>query len=83
MGSNCEPDKEDFYWQAMLEDEEIFKNHKPQRSFDKSPKFTQEYLSHNLPEAPLLQPFYTTSEAVELSNKIVASGKSNAAGLKK
>ena len=82
MGSNCEPDKEDFYWQAMLEDEEIFKNHKPQRSFDKSPKFTQEYLSHNLPEAPLLQPFYTTSEAVELSNKIVASGKSNAAGLK-
>jgi hypothetical protein len=66
----------------MLEDEEIFKNHKPQRSFDKSPKFTQEYLSHNLPEAPLLQSFYTTSEAVELSNKIVASGKSNASGLK-
>jgi hypothetical protein len=25
MGSNCEPDKEDFYWQAMLEDEDNLK----------------------------------------------------------
>jgi hypothetical protein len=72
IGSNCKPDKEDFYWQAMLEDEEIFAHHKPQRSFDESPKFTRDYLSQNPPEAPLLQPFYTTKEAVELSNEVVA-----------
>ena len=66
----------------MLEDEEMFAHHKPHRSFDEFPKFTQDYLSQNLPEAPLLQPFYTTKEAVELSNKVVASGKSNASGLK-
>ena len=32
--------------------------------------------------SPRLQPFYTTKEAVELLNKVVASGKSNASGLK-
>ena len=82
MRTNCEPDKEDFYWQAMLEDENIFAHHKLNNTFDESPKFSKEYLSKNLPEAPPLQPFYTTQEAVELSNEIVASGKSNASGLK-
>ena len=65
----------------MIESEHIFPNHKLPKILDKSPKFTQDFLSQNLPEAPLLQPFYTIQEAVELSNKLVASGKSNATGL--
>ena len=66
MKTNSEPDKEDFYWQAMIESEHIFPNHKLPKILDKSPKFTQDFLSQNLPEAPLLQPFDTIQEAVEL-----------------
>ena len=49
---------------------------------DESPKFTKEFLSQNFPEAPLLRPFYSVKEAVNLSNRVVASGRSNAEGLK-
>ena len=82
LNINTEPDREDFYWQATIETENLFPDHKLPMIFDESPKFTREYLAQNLPEAPSLQPFYTVHEAVELSNQVVASGKSNAAGLK-
>ena len=79
---NHEPDKEDFYWQAMLEDLDIIPTQHPRKSFDQSPKFSKDFLSQNLPTAPALRPFYTVEEAVDISNKVVASGRSNATGLK-
>ena len=92
LNINFEPDREDLYWQASIETENrpvqtenLFPDHELPMTFDTfdgPPKFTREYLAQDLPEAPpSLQPFYTTHEAVELSNQVVASGKSNAAGL--
>ena len=58
---NCEPCKEDFYWQARLEKEEWFAHLKLQRPFNESPEFTQDHLPKNLLVAPRLQPFYFNS----------------------
>ena len=71
-------DEEDFYWQEMLVSGDLFTPTKAPISFDKSPKFSKEYLLSILPEAPKLKPFYNVGEAVDISNRVVATGRSNA-----
>ena len=58
MTPNREPDKEDFYWQDMLEDLDIVTKQHPRKSFEQSPKFLKDFLSQNLPTAPNLEPFF-------------------------
>jgi hypothetical protein len=41
--------KEDFYWEAVCNDEEHFDHHNPQPRFDESPQFSQDELNQNLP----------------------------------
>ena len=41
--------KEDFYWEAVCDDEEHFDHHNPQPRFDESPQFSQDELNQNLP----------------------------------
>ena len=76
--ANLEPDSDDLYWAETL-DSHPAQDHQNRTHQD---TFTKQYLSENLPSAPDLQPFYTVQEAVDLSNRVVQSGKPNYDGLR-
>ena len=78
MRTTNDPDKEDFYWQEMLVCDDLFTPTKHPPSFGKSSKFSKEHLLNIIPEAPELMPFYNIEEAVDISNRVVATGRSNA-----
>ena len=63
MKTSNDPDEEDFYWQEMLVSDDLFTPTKATLSFDKSPKFPNEYLLSILPETSKLKPFYNIGEA--------------------
>ena len=73
---------EDFYQQKMIVPGDIITPTDALFSFDKSSKFSKEYLTSILPEALQLKPSYTVGEAAEITNKLFATGDSNPDALK-
>ena len=74
-------DADDLRWTETL-----YNNPRPDLTDKYTPEdtetFTKQFLERKLPPAPELKPFYNIQEAVNLSNKVVQSGKPNYDGLK-
>jgi hypothetical protein len=74
-------DADDLRWTETL-----YNNPRPDLADKYTPEdtetFTKQFLERKLPPAPELKPFYNIQEAVNLSNKVVQSGKPNYDGLK-
>ena len=79
LHTNMEIDGDEFYWTEMLESNNMFKPNAPDQS-QASGTFTISQLLEMFPPAPELRKFYTIEEAVELSDKIVATGLPNYQG---
>ena len=73
---------EDFYQQKMIDHRDIITPTDALFSFDKSSKFSKEYLTSILPESPQLKPSYTVGKAVEITIKVFVTGDSNPDALK-
>ena len=82
LNHTLECDDYDHYWEAIIDTSNVSVPRHNKTHGDELSKFSIDFLVKNLPPAPKLQPFYTTQEAILLSNKVVASGNSNANGLK-